>query len=200
FDLSSLNRLTDVKFAHRSDRTLLHYILRVVENRLPELEKLRRELSAVYDAARYNRSEVLAEIRSLEQSITAVRSELAFIEEAARDRETSVEGSEDTKKDCFQAVAKQFISSAFAQFHALEKLHSEMKAKFSAVAAQFCFDSANPEELFSCLAKFLTAFCDAQQQLWTESEQKEQVKRQTLARSYFAKKSEIRFITYDKKK
>ncbi|KAK5974067.1 hypothetical protein GCK32_008625 [Trichostrongylus colubriformis] len=63
-----------------------------------------------------------------------------------------------------------------------------MKAKFSACAAQFCFDTLNPEEMFSCLAKFLTAFCDAQQQLWTENEQREQVKRQTIARSYFAKK------------
>ncbi|EYB91861.1 hypothetical protein Y032_0201g1746 [Ancylostoma ceylanicum] len=188
FDLSSLNRLTDVKFTHRSDRTLLHYIMQVVENRLPELGKLRRELAAVYDAARYNRSEVLAEIRSLEQSIAAVRSELAFILEATRNKQTSEEIPEDFKTDCFEAVAKQFISSACEQYHTLEKLHSEMKAKFAAVAAQFCFDSANPEELFGCLAKFLTAFCDAQQQLWAETEQKEQVKRQTLARSYFAKK------------
>ncbi|KHJ84015.1 hypothetical protein OESDEN_16274, partial [Oesophagostomum dentatum] len=59
---------------------------------------------------------------------------------------------------------------------------------FAAVAAQFCFDSANPEELFGCLAKFFNSFSEAQQQLYTETEQKEQVKRQTLARSYFAKK------------
>ncbi|PIO68283.1 hypothetical protein TELCIR_09934 [Teladorsagia circumcincta] len=83
FDLTSLNRLSDVKFSHRSDRTLLHYVLQVVENRLPELGKLRRELAAVYDAARYNRNEVLAEIRSLEQGITAVRSELTFMKEGA---------------------------------------------------------------------------------------------------------------------
>lgn len=61
--------------------------------------------------------------------------------------------------------------------------------QFSACAAQFCFDSLNPEEMFTCVARFLTALCDAQQQLWTENEQKEQVKRQTIARSYFAKKS-----------
>ncbi|VDM78259.1 unnamed protein product [Strongylus vulgaris] len=248
FDLSSLNRLSDVKFSNRSDRNLLHYILQVVDNRFPDLGKLRRELSAVYDAARYNRSDVLAEIRSLEQSISAVRSELAFILEAARngqtkeetpedckkdcfeavakhrsdvlaeirsleqsisavrselafileaarDGQTKEETPEDCKKDCFEAVAKQFISSACEQYHVLEKLHSEMKAKlklsqlqFAAVATQFCFDTVNPEELFGCLAKFLTAFCDAQQQLWIECEHKEQVKRQTLARSYFAKK------------
>ncbi|VDM78469.1 unnamed protein product [Strongylus vulgaris] len=137
FDLSSLNRLSDVKFSHRSDRNLLHYILQVVDNRFPDLGKLRRELSAVYDAARYNRSDVLAEIRSLEQSISAVRSELAFILEAARNGQTK----EDTPEDC---------------------------KKFAAVATQFCFDTVNPEELFGCLAKFLTAFCDAQQQLWIE--------------------------------
>ncbi|WKY09730.1 hypothetical protein Q1695_002242 [Nippostrongylus brasiliensis] len=193
FDLSSLNRLSDVKFAHRSDRNLLHYVLQVLENRLPELTKLRRELAVVYDAARYNRNEVLAEIHSLEQSIAAVRAELAFLKDSATAQQTQDQISEEEhKKDRFEDVAKQFVATACEQFHQLEKQHSEMKAKFSACAAQFCFDTVNPEELFSCLAKFLTAFCDAQQQLWTENEQKEQVKRQTLARSYFAKKTSRR--------
>ncbi|KAK5975591.1 hypothetical protein GCK32_003144, partial [Trichostrongylus colubriformis] len=94
-----------------------------------------------------------------------------------------------TLQDRFEIVAKQFVTTACEQYQILEKQHSEMKAKFSACAAQFCFDTLNPEEMFSCLAKFLTAFCDAQQQLWTENEQREQVKRQTIARSYFAKKA-----------
>uniref|UniRef100_A0A158P679 FH2 domain-containing protein n=1 Tax=Angiostrongylus cantonensis TaxID=6313 RepID=A0A158P679_ANGCA len=140
FDLSSLNRLSDVKFADRPDRTLLHYLLQVIENRFSDLGKLKKELAAVYDA------------------------------------------------DRFESVAKQFIVTACQQYNLLEKMHSEMKAKFSACAAQFCFDSINPEEMFSCLAKFLTAFCDAQQQLWAENEHNEQVKRQTIARSYFAKR------------
>ncbi|VDL80004.1 unnamed protein product, partial [Nippostrongylus brasiliensis] len=168
FDLSSLNRLSDVKFAHRSDRNLLHYVLQVLENRLPELT-------------------------NLEQSIAAVRAELAFLKDSATAQQTQDQISEEEhKKDRFEDVAKQFVATACEQFHQLEKQHSEMKAKFSACAAQFCFDTVNPEELFSCLAKFLTAFCDAQQQLWTENEQKEQVKRQTLARSYFAKKTSRR--------
>ncbi|VDP05522.1 unnamed protein product [Heligmosomoides polygyrus] len=190
FDLSSLNRLADVKFAHRSDRNLLHYIVQVAENRLPDLLKLRRELAAVYDAARYNRNEVVAEIRSLEQSIAAVRTELAFVTEAATAESPANElTDEERSKDVFESVAKQFVTSATEQYRVLEKQHSEMKAKFSACAAQFCFDSLNPEEMFTCVARFLTALCDAQQQLWTENEQKEQVKRQTIARSYFAKKN-----------
>lgn len=190
FDLSSLNRLADVKFAHRSDRNLLHYIVQVAENRLPDLLKLRRELAAVYDAARYNRNEVVAEIRSLEQSIAAVRTELAFVTEAATAESPANElTDEERSKDVFESVAKQFVTSATEQYRVLEKQHSEMKAKFSACAAQFCFDSLNPEEMFTCVARFLTALCDAQQQLWTENEQKEQVKRQTIARSYFAKKT-----------
>ncbi|KAK6049673.1 hypothetical protein COOONC_12822, partial [Cooperia oncophora] len=140
FDLTSLNRLSDVKFSHRSDRTLLHYILQVVENRLPDLAKLRRELAAVYDAARYNRNEVLAEIRSLEQGITA---EGVYQEQLAEDAT-----DEEWKKDRFETVAKQFVATACEQYHVLEKQHSEMKAKFSACAAQFCFDTLNPEEMF----------------------------------------------------
>ncbi|VDM52442.1 unnamed protein product [Angiostrongylus costaricensis] len=193
FDLSSLNRLSDVKFADRPDRTLLHYLLQVIENRFPDLGKLKKELVAVYDAARYNRNDILVEIRSLEQSIATVRSELSYIKESTQHHEDSSKGTTqdsttERKKDRFETVAKQFIVTACQQYNLLEKMHSEMKAKFSACAAQFCFDSINPEEMFSCLAKFLTAFCDAQQQLWAENEHNEQVKRQTIARSYFAKR------------
>ncbi|KAJ1357962.1 hypothetical protein KIN20_016242 [Parelaphostrongylus tenuis] len=143
-----------------------------------------------------SRNDVLVEIHSLEQSIAIVRSELAFTKEAVQNHEDSTKDSlqhhedltAERKKDRFEIVAKQFIATASQQYNLLEKMHSEMKAKFSACAAQFCFESINPEEMFSCLAKFFTAFYDAQQQLWAENEQKEQVKRQTIARSYFAKK------------
>ncbi|KJH51498.1 hypothetical protein DICVIV_02331 [Dictyocaulus viviparus] len=196
FDLTSLNRLCDVKFADRSDRTLLHYLLQIIESRFPELGKLKKELAPIYDASRYNRNDVLAEIRSLEQSITTVRSELALVKEEITQHEDSAENikvkneesDDDNRKDRFETVAKQFISTACQQYHLLEKMHSEMKAKFTACAAQFCFDSASPEEMFNCLAKFFTSFSEAQQQIWAENEHKEQVKRQTIARSYFAKK------------
>ncbi|KAK6015804.1 hypothetical protein OSTOST_18741 [Ostertagia ostertagi] len=183
FGPTSLNRLSDVKFSHRSDRTLLHYVLQVVENRLPDLGKLRRELAAS------QRSSWLKFAVWSKGSPLFVPS-WTFMKEGAHQEQLNQDPTdEEWKKDRFEAVAKQFVATACEQYHTLEKQHSEMKAKFSACAAQFCFDTLNPEEMFSCLAKFLTAFCDAQQQLWTENEQKEQVKRQTIARSYFAKKA-----------
>uniref|UniRef100_A0A1I7XLQ5 Uncharacterized protein n=1 Tax=Heterorhabditis bacteriophora TaxID=37862 RepID=A0A1I7XLQ5_HETBA len=62
--------------------------------------------------------------------------------------------------------------------------------QFSLCAQLFCFDPlACPEELFCILAKFLHCFSEYHHQLWVETEEQEKIKRQTLARSYFAKKT-----------
>ena len=52
-----------------------------------------------------------------------------------------------------------------------------------------------PEELFVPLSKFLTSFSEYHHQLWMENEAEEQVKRQTIARTYFAKKSKLIFAS-----
>uniref|UniRef100_A0A1I7XMC7 FH2 domain-containing protein n=1 Tax=Heterorhabditis bacteriophora TaxID=37862 RepID=A0A1I7XMC7_HETBA len=128
FDLHSLNRLVDVKNSHRADRNLMHYIVQLIERKMPDLTKMNRELAAVHEAARFNRGEVMAEIRSLEQAITTVRTEMTFMESSKKE-DLPEHIWEENKKDRFISHARHFICSATADYNSLEKLFSEMKSK-----------------------------------------------------------------------
>ncbi|CAJ0582404.1 unnamed protein product, partial [Mesorhabditis spiculigera] len=191
FTMHSLNSLNQVRNATRGDRNLQHYIAQLIERKFPDLVKLKRELNCVYEASRFNKEEVAAEIRSLEQSIGFIRSELARAKNC-----TLAEGEEDKEnltkpeEDRFDEAAKSFITSATNEFRNLEALFAEMKGKLASCAKLFCFDEkASPDEIFSVFAKWLTSFTEAHHAIWREQEEEETRKRQTLARSYFAKKS-----------
>ncbi|KAI1719845.1 formin homology 2 domain-containing protein [Ditylenchus destructor] len=77
FSVSSLTLIQGVKSTMRADRTLMHFIVELVEKKFPDLLKLKRELSSVYEAARFNRDEMDAELRLIEASLRELGSELA---------------------------------------------------------------------------------------------------------------------------
>lgn len=52
FTLSSLSVLVDVKNSLRIDRNLLHYLLEIIEQKYPDILRLKRDLSAVFEASR----------------------------------------------------------------------------------------------------------------------------------------------------
>ncbi|KHN71683.1 Disheveled-associated activator of morphogenesis 1, partial [Toxocara canis] len=52
--------------------------------------------------------------------------------------------------------------------------------------------SSSPDEFFGILAKFINSFTECNHQIWQERENIERIKKQTLARSIFAKKSRRR--------
>ncbi|PAV60507.1 hypothetical protein WR25_25519 [Diploscapter pachys] len=192
FDVQSLNRLVDVKQSQKSDRNLLHYVIQLIEKKWPDLTKLKRDLASVFDAARFNRAEVLTEMRSLEQAIQIVRNELEK-KEIPQEASLTDEGRKEKEKDRLSTVAKHFVSTATVDYGNLEKLMAEMNTKYCECARQLCVDATSPpEELFVPLSKFLTSFSEYHQQLWMENEAEEQVKRQTIARTYFAKKNRRR--------
>ncbi|CAI4227091.1 unnamed protein product [Auanema sp. JU1783] len=189
FDLYSLNRISDVKYSTAPNKNLLHYIISWTDRKSPDIMKLRKELATISEAARCSRSEVLAEIRSLEQAIAFVRAELNHVE--TQRRQETPEDVVTNKKDRFMSVAKNFITTATNEFNNLENSFKEMTNKFTECTRYFCFDSnSTPEEFFSVLAKFFNSLSEHYQQYyWSLNEEKEKVKRETLARSYFTKKS-----------
>lgn len=100
-------------------------------------------------------------------------------------------------------MAKQFIASATSDYSALDKQFTEMKTKVNRVAASnmasFQYNECvrlfkiapqtPPEEVFSIMSRFLNQLEECHHQQWQENEEIEKVKKQTIARSYFAKKS-----------
>lgn len=67
--------------------------------------------------------------------------------------------------------------------------------QFAECAKYFCYSSAGgvatPEEFFSIVNKFLVTFSEYHHQLWVEVEEEEKIKRQTIARSFLAKKCKL---------
>uniref|UniRef100_A0A8R1DM16 FH2 domain-containing protein n=2 Tax=Caenorhabditis japonica TaxID=281687 RepID=A0A8R1DM16_CAEJA len=193
FELGALNRLVDVKNTLRNDRNLLHWLVQFVEKKYPDLTKFKKELATVTEAARFSQTETAAEIRMLEESLLTVRKELNFLESASK--EELPERLPDTT-DRFTQVAASFIQTATSEYHNLDKLFREMKNKFSECSKYFCYSPSSgtttPEEFFSIVNKFLITFNEYHHQLWMEVEEEEKIKRQTIARSFLAKKSTTR--------
>ncbi|KAF8383770.1 daam-1 [Pristionchus pacificus] len=152
FEISSLLSLSDLKSTLRADRSLLHHLCQILDSSFPEVAKLRLELGPLQEAARFNKTEVLAELRSLERAVSTVRAAMEEIASTPSAADTPpVEG------DQFTAVARAFVESAHEEFTTLER-----------------------------------AFFKMQAEMWQEHEQEVQVKRQTIARSFFARKNRKR--------
>ncbi|CAJ0940010.1 unnamed protein product, partial [Mesorhabditis belari] len=193
FTMQSLNSVNGVRNATRADRNLHHYIVQLIERKFPDITKLKRELNCVYEASRFNKNEVAAEIRSLEQSIGFIRAELSRASQAKTETVAEIETKETKERkedDRFDEAAKSFITSATKDFRNLEDVFAEMKGKLASCAKLFCFEeNSSPDEIFSVFAKWLTSFSEAHHAIWREHEEEETRKRQTVARTYFAKKS-----------
>ncbi|GMS81271.1 hypothetical protein PENTCL1PPCAC_3446 [Pristionchus entomophagus] len=187
FEISSLLSLSDLKSTLRADRSLLHHLCQILDATFPEVGKLRLELGPLQEAARFNKSEVLAELRSLERAVSTVR---ATMEEMSSASSSSTDAAPPVDGDQFTAVARAFVESAQEEYTSLERAFFKMQAEFSECTRLFCADSYEaPGEFFATLARFVGQMAECQQQMWLEQEHEVQVKRQTIARSFFARKN-----------
>ncbi|GMR59819.1 hypothetical protein PMAYCL1PPCAC_30014 [Pristionchus mayeri] len=151
FEISSLLSLSDLKSTLRADRSLLHHLCQILDSSYPEVAKLRLELGPLQEAARFNKAEVLAELRSLERAVATVKAAMEEMSSAVSTDAPPVDG------DQFTSVAQSFVESAHEEYSKLERDFFKMQAE-----------------------------------MWMEQEQEVQVKRQTIARSFFARKNRKR--------
>uniref|UniRef100_A0A1I7YAJ6 FH2 domain-containing protein n=1 Tax=Steinernema glaseri TaxID=37863 RepID=A0A1I7YAJ6_9BILA len=209
FAITSLNAVAGVKNAMRCDRNLMHYIVGVVEDKYSDLLTMPREMSGVFEAARCSRSEMEQEMRQIEASLRIVSAELRaqekILEEEEQEQKENMENMENNngdeeepklkrrrtvKGDKFIKIVRAFLTDARTQFKEMGNSHAEMNSKFFDCARYFAADApgCSPDEFFGIFAKFLNTLSECRQQLWEEREEIERVKRQTLARSVFAKR------------
>uniref|UniRef100_A0A914V0N7 FH2 domain-containing protein n=1 Tax=Plectus sambesii TaxID=2011161 RepID=A0A914V0N7_9BILA len=180
FTLSSLGVLIDVKNSLRVDRNLLHYLLEIIEQKFPDILRLKRELSAVFEASRCSRQEIHHELKALEVALSTVRKELEAHKRRTNsssqrdsaivlsdENDNQLEAAEaadafpDVPGDRFVPVVSAFLDHATKDFAELDAVFNEMKKMVA----------------------------EAHHHIWNEREQIERVKRQTLARSILVKKS-----------
>ncbi|KAK0413541.1 hypothetical protein QR680_006862 [Steinernema hermaphroditum] len=208
FAVTSLNAVAGVKSAMRCDRNLMHYIIGVVEEKYPELLRMQREMTGIFDAARCSRPEMEQEMRQVEASLRVLSAELRvqekILEEEEQELKENIENLENNnnaeeprlkrrrtvKGDKFIKIVRAFLADSKTQYKEMEALHAEMNSKFFACVRYFAADGpgCSPDDFFGIFAKFLNTFSECRQQLWDEKEEIERVKKQTLARSVFAKR------------
>ncbi|CAG9539262.1 unnamed protein product [Cercopithifilaria johnstoni] len=192
FTLTSLRLLTEVRNSLRSDRNLLHYVVEQIENKKSDVLRLKRDLESVYQAARHSRKEI-------EQELCALRKSISIATEALHVSE-SVNGQEmwdnecDREVDRFVVVLKNFLNSAENDFAQVEKQYGEMNNKFRLCVRMFAEEprTTSPDDFFGIISKFLTALTECHRHIWEERENLERIKKQTMARSMFSKKSRQR--------
>uniref|UniRef100_A0A915BW64 Uncharacterized protein n=1 Tax=Parascaris univalens TaxID=6257 RepID=A0A915BW64_PARUN len=190
FTLDSLRLLTDVRNSLRSDRNLLHYIIQIADSKFPEILRLKRDFGGVHDAARHSRVEIEQELQSLRSCLASASDELRNGQHEMSEASTSGEGNEDR----LVPALSNFLSSVTNDFTEVERKFAEMNKKFDECVRLFGEESTlnSPDEFFSILSKFLSSFNECLHQIWQEREDIERIKKQTLARSIFAKKSRRR--------
>ncbi|VDM39983.1 unnamed protein product [Toxocara canis] len=190
FALDSLCVLTDVRNSLRSDQNLLHYIIQIADAKFPDILRLKRDFGGVHDASRHSRTEIEQELLSLRGCLANVSDELRNEELDISHASTSGEGNEDR----LVPALSNFLGSANANFLEVDRQFDEMNKKFGECVRLFGEDStsSSPDEFFGILAKFINSFTECNHQIWQERENIERIKKQTLARSIFAKKSRRR--------
>ncbi|KAI6225511.1 hypothetical protein M3Y99_01333300 [Aphelenchoides fujianensis] len=214
FTIRSLQAVHDVKSALKADRTLLHYVVEVIEEKFPDLIKLKKEMGLLFDATKFTRAETEQELQDIQAALRFVSAEYndhlnaqaqkrlgselpSTSEEAASDSGVEISTPASTeakssmkKSDKFAPVVKAFLNAANKQLGELEQKYNEMKAKYAQCAAFFAEDAASspPDEFFRLFTRFLGQFADCYALVLKEREDVEREKRQTISRTLLLRK------------
>uniref|UniRef100_A0A1I7RMP4 FH2 domain-containing protein n=2 Tax=Bursaphelenchus xylophilus TaxID=6326 RepID=A0A1I7RMP4_BURXY len=85
FTIGSINQASNVRSSLKADRTLLHYIAEIVENKFPDLLRIKKELHCVYEATKFTKNEMDQEIKSLQTALCFVSAELRIHQQKLMD-------------------------------------------------------------------------------------------------------------------
>ncbi|KAI6185711.1 hypothetical protein M3Y98_00053500 [Aphelenchoides besseyi] len=212
FTIRSLNGIHDVKSALKADRTLLHYVVELIEEKFPDLLKLKKELGFIFDATKFTRAETEQELNDIQAALRFVSREYGDHVQLQQQKRlgehlpsTSEDGASDSgveivqnseaktsikKSDKFAPVVKSFLNAANKQMAELERQYEEMKSKYAKCASFFAEDpTATPaDEFFRLFTKFLGQFADCYALILKEREEVEREKRQTMSRTLLLRK------------
>ncbi|XP_060637159.2 formin-like protein 1 isoform X2 [Anolis sagrei] len=153
FRLQSLDALLDMKSTDRK-QTLLHYIVRVIEEKYPDLINFSSELHFLDKAATVSLDSVLQDVRGLQRGMELTRKEFLRQDDSA--------------------VLKDFLK---ANTEVMEKLQADSKTAQEAYEATVEYFGENPKTtpptmFFPMFVRFIKAYKKAEDdiQLWKKQE------------------------------
>ncbi|KAJ3031043.1 Diaphanous [Rhizophlyctis rosea] len=143
FSIDTLTKLGDTKSTNNKT-TFLHYLVRVIDARFPELKDLGAELDALEKGARVSLPAITAEVAELNRGFTDMEKELKV-------------PASGVKNDKLHETVKAFIDSNESTLDTLKQQKEEMEKEFKAVVEYFGEDvkSATPEVFLGTFAAFV---------------------------------------------
>ncbi|VDL18561.1 unnamed protein product [Hymenolepis diminuta] len=166
FHLSFLPKLTDTKDIVGKS-TLLHFLIRVLENKFPDsVFGLTNDLSYIDRASHFSEDATAAAIAEMKRSANALENDL-------RTYITT------DPKDNYSTVMKQFLTEAQQQIEVIESMFKRVNERYTEVAKYFAFDpNKYPiESLLNDMSKFLYSFKRAVTEIQEQKEFEEKQKR-----------------------
>ncbi|KAJ2964866.1 hypothetical protein NQZ79_g408 [Umbelopsis isabellina] len=171
--LASINKLSDTK-SDGSAPTLLHYIIKVVQQKFPDLSYFLVELRPAEEAQKVViLSETMTEYKELEDGLKKLDTEIQQQQKLSDSQDNSTQGR-------FLKVMKDFQREAAEQFTKVESLCQEMCEAYDRVVRYFGENPEKmlPDEFFGILSRFRTNWQNAATDLENARLKKERLEKQ----------------------
>lgn len=178
FRLDSLLKLTETR-ARNNKMTLMHYLCKVIAEKLPELLDFSKDLTSVEPSAKIQLKYLAEEMQAINKGLEKVMQELSLSE------------NDGPISDEFRAKLKEFLRSAEAEVRTLALLYSGVGRNVDALIVYFGEDPARCplEQVMSTLLNFTRMFNKAHEENLKQQEQEKkkaekELENQKLASSH----------------
>ncbi|KAK9274673.1 hypothetical protein L1049_021924 [Liquidambar formosana] len=147
FRLDSLLKLTETR-ARNSKMTLMHYLCKVVADKLPELIKFSKDLASLEPASKIQLKFLAEEMQAISKGLEKVVQELAISE------------NDGPVSENFRKTLKEFLSFAEAEVRSLASLYSGVGRNVDALILYLGEDPSRCpfEQVISTLLNFVRMF------------------------------------------
>lgn len=147
FKLDSLLKLTDTR-ARNNRMTLMHYLCKVIADKLPELLDFDKDLNDLEAATKIQLKSLAEEMQAVSKGLEKVEQEIAMSE------------NDGPPSAGFRKVSKEFLNTAESEVRALASLYLEVGRNADSLAQYFGEDPARCpfEQVISILFNFVKMF------------------------------------------
>lgn len=158
--VESFRAITDVRSNFKHEINLLHFIFETIEQKLPDVLKLRKEISAVFEAVKFSRTEMEAELKAIQEMLREIETELITQKTKVTTKPLDPEPASTVpsksgtkivkcKGDKFVEVVESFLATARKQLAEIEKSNADMIKKVN-LHIKFYIKSFNLSVYFLC--------------------------------------------------
>lgn len=153
FRLDSLLKLTDTR-ARNNKMTLMHYLCKVLADKLPELLDFPKDLVSLEAASKIQLKSLAEEMQAISKGLEKVEQELTTSE------------NDGPVSEIFRKTLKEFLVGAEAEVRALTSLYSGVGRNADALALYFGEDPTRCpfEQVVSTLLNFVRMFVRAHEE------------------------------------